>query len=201
LARRLKADSPKGSFLDLATGTGEQLLAAKELWPESTVVGLDFSRPMLELARTKIDKLRLAPPAPVLVEADALEAPFEDAAFDSVSISFGLRNILDRKELYRTVMRILKPLGRFLVLELYFDSRQPLACLQRLYLEHITPLLASALFWSQRKEYIYLSRTVLAFPHPALIADEMKQAGFIGLDLRTFTFGTAMLVWGHKPLS
>jgi demethylmenaquinone methyltransferase/2-methoxy-6-polyprenyl-1,4-benzoquinol methylase len=202
LARRLKADNPDDArFLDLATGTGDQLLINKQNWPKASLTGLDFSKSMLEAAKVKIDKFsrRLSAPLPVLVEADALQAPFDEGSFDSVSISFGLRNIADRMALYKKVLKILKPGGRFLVLDLYFDDRQPLSSLYLYHLKHLTPFLAGALFWDHRQDYKYLTSSILAFPHPAIIADEMKQAGFTGLDLLSFSFGTTMLVWGHKP--
>jgi demethylmenaquinone methyltransferase/2-methoxy-6-polyprenyl-1,4-benzoquinol methylase len=200
LAQRLKAESPQAHFLDLATGTGDQLFAIKQLWPQACVTGLDFSKPMLDIAQNKLQKNCLTEPFPELVEADATKLTFTESSFDSVSIAFGLRNITDRQALYRSVLKVLKPGGRFLVLELFFDKRHPLAFLYRLHLKFLTPFLASVLFHSNWESYLYLARTVLAFPHPALIADEIKQAGFTDLDLTFFTFRTVMLVWGHKPL-
>jgi ubiquinone/menaquinone biosynthesis C-methylase UbiE len=56
------------------------------------------------------------------------------------------------------------------------------------------------LFKSQLKAYTYLSRSILKFPHPAIIVDELLEAGFKGVDYETYTFGSTMIVWGQKPL-
>jgi demethylmenaquinone methyltransferase/2-methoxy-6-polyprenyl-1,4-benzoquinol methylase len=199
LARRLVARDYPGSFLDLATGSGDQLLASREFWPHAELTGLDFSETMLDIAGKKLKKRGLEGEADLIL-GDVREPPFESELFDSVSISFGLRNIAERDSLYREAFRVLKPGGRFLVLELFFDPRSLVAPLHRLHLEIVTPWLARRLFKSQKKAYAYLSRSIMAFPHPAVIADELKAAGFKGVEYRTYTFGSAMLVWGQKPL-
>jgi demethylmenaquinone methyltransferase/2-methoxy-6-polyprenyl-1,4-benzoquinol methylase len=198
LARRLMFQEHPGSFLDLATGSGDQLLAIKKKWPYAELSGVDFSQAMLDLARKKFKK-KPGPP-PQLVLGDALAAPFADNSFDSVSISFGLRNILDRQALYAEALRLLKPGGRFLILELFFDWRNFLAPIHRFYLEYITPWMAERFFRSQAQAYRYLSDSVLKFPHPAVIADELETAGFKGPDYQTYTFDSAMLVYAHKVL-
>jgi demethylmenaquinone methyltransferase/2-methoxy-6-polyprenyl-1,4-benzoquinol methylase len=199
LARRLMARDYPGRFLDLATGSADQLLAARRQWPYAELTGLDFSESMLEIARKKIKK-HLPQDDIDLILGDACDPPFEDESFDSVSISFGLRNLAGRKPLYGHVFRILKPGGRLVVLELFFDHRSLAAPAHRFYLDHITPWVAKKLFKSQNRAYTYLSRSILNFPHPAVIADELTEAGFKGADYETYTFGSAMLVWGQKPI-
>jgi demethylmenaquinone methyltransferase/2-methoxy-6-polyprenyl-1,4-benzoquinol methylase len=199
LARRLLAREFPGSFLDLATGSGDQLLAIRARWPHSSLTGLDFSPSMLEVARRKINKAEnLADIA--LVLGDAYATPFPDRSFDSVSISFGLRNLEERPALYREALRLLKPGGRFLVLELFFDSRSWLAPLHRFHLERVTPWLAGRFFYAQGRAYNYLGDSILAFPSPEIIVDELEEAGFKGVERQTYTFQSAMLVWGQKPL-
>ncbi|MDR2340184.1 MAG: ubiquinone/menaquinone biosynthesis methyltransferase [Deltaproteobacteria bacterium] len=199
LARRLMARDFPGRFLDLATGSGDQLLATRSVWPQAELTGLDFSGSMLGIAKEKI--ARHYPQDEVdLILGDACDPPFEDESFDSVSISFGLRNLPKRQGLYEQAFRILKPGGRFLALELFYDDRGPFARFHRLYLEVVTPWIAAWLFKSQNKAYTYLSRSILSFPHPAVIADELQDAGFRGVDFETYTFGSTMLVWGQKPL-
>jgi demethylmenaquinone methyltransferase/2-methoxy-6-polyprenyl-1,4-benzoquinol methylase len=201
LAGRAITISYPGSFLDMATGSGDQLLALRDFWPYSELVGLDFSEAMLNLARRKIEEKLPEEREISLILGDVYKAPFETESFDSVSISFGLRNLPDRPGLYREVLKLLKPGGRFLVLELYFDQRTFWAPIQRFYLQKLTPLIASGLFKDKKKAYSYLSRTVLNFPHPAHILSEMEEAGFKTLEYETFTFQSCMLVWGHKPIS
>jgi demethylmenaquinone methyltransferase/2-methoxy-6-polyprenyl-1,4-benzoquinol methylase len=194
LARRLLVLEPPGSFLDLATGSGDQLIMAHKFFPEASLTGLDFSQPMLDVASIKLAKI----PAK-LVLGDVLEPPLEDNSFDSISMSFGLRNVADRQTLYRQALRLLKPGGRFLVLELFYDPRKLLSPIVGMYTKTISPWIASWLFSAPNDAYKYLGLSVIRFPHPAIIADELANAGFTDLNYRVYTLNVAMLVWGRKP--
>ncbi|MDR1578468.1 MAG: ubiquinone/menaquinone biosynthesis methyltransferase [Deltaproteobacteria bacterium] len=194
LARRLLILDKPGHFLDLATGTGDQLLAAHKCWPHAHLTGLDFSQPMLDLASPKLRGVPVN-----LVFGDVLKPPFEDNLFDSISISFGLRNLADRKELCQQAFRLLKPGGRFLILEMFFEPRAFMAPITSFILKKATPWLANRLFHAPQDAYKYLGLSILRFPHPSIILDEMEKVGFKELGYRTYTFDIAMLVWGHKP--
>jgi demethylmenaquinone methyltransferase/2-methoxy-6-polyprenyl-1,4-benzoquinol methylase len=200
LARRLVAREYPGSFLDLATGSGEQLLAIRAFWPYAELTGLDFSEKMLDVARGKLERNGIREGVSLRL-GDVYRPPFEPSTFDSVSISFGLRNLPDRAALYREAKRLLKPGGRFLVLELFFDSRNLLAPVHRFHLSTVSPWLAGRFFYKQGRAYDYLGQSIMDFPHPAVIMDEMEAAGFKGVEHQTYTFQSAMLVWGHKPLN
>jgi len=197
LARRIKIIDRPGRLLDLAAGTGDQIVAAKHVHPSLEVTGLDLSAGMMELAGPKFR--RLAPPRPKMLLGDALNPPLADNSFDSVSISFGLRNIPAREALYAQVMRLLKPGGRFLVLEMYHDPQYSLAPLIRFYLRHMVPWLGGRLISREQAAYSYLTSSVLAFPRPELLAGELAGAGFISIGHLSYTFRTVMLVWGEKP--
>jgi demethylmenaquinone methyltransferase/2-methoxy-6-polyprenyl-1,4-benzoquinol methylase len=204
LSHRLLVLDQPGTFLDLATGTGDQIISVKKLFPKAKITGIDISEPMLVLAR---EKLRLAletesisNPAPTIVHGDALQPDFPAKTFDSVSISFGLRNIADREPLYRSVLSLLKPGGRFLVLELFLDNRSILAPFHRWHINTIIPFMAERIFRSSTEAYRYLGESVAKFPHPARLLDDLERVGFVTTGYRTYTFNVAMLVWGHKPL-
>jgi demethylmenaquinone methyltransferase/2-methoxy-6-polyprenyl-1,4-benzoquinol methylase len=197
LARRLKIVEPPGRLLDLASGTGDQIVAAKKLWPDLAVTGLDIASDMLALARPKL--AGLPGPGPELVMGNALELPFAEASFDSVSISFGLRNISPRRELYAQVRRVLKPGGRFLILELFHSPHSPWAALTRFYLRHVVPVLGGRILTRSPAAYRYLADSILAFPQPAQLAEELAEAGFTALTGRLYTFDSALLICGEKP--
>ena len=196
LARRLKIVEKPGRLLDLAAGTGDQIVAAKRARPDLSVTGLDLSPDMIELAGPKLD--RLPAPRPEMLVGDALQPPFEDNSFDSVSISFGLRNISARAALYGQARRLLKPGGRFLVLEMYHDRQAFWAPVVNFYLRQVVPFLGGRLISRQREAYRYLSSSILAFPPPQTLIEEMATAGFEKTGFITYTFGTVMLVWGDK---
>ena len=197
LARRMKIIEPPGRLLDLAAGTGDQIVAAKRLWPGLAVTGLDLAPDMLALARPKM--AALSAPAPELVVGDALDLPFAENSFDTVSISFGLRNISRRGELFAQVRRVLKPGGRFLILELSHNPKSPWAALTGFYLRRFVPLVGGRIMTRSGEAYRYLADSILAFPPPARLAGELAEAGFTNLNTRLYTFDSAMLISAEKP--
>jgi demethylmenaquinone methyltransferase/2-methoxy-6-polyprenyl-1,4-benzoquinol methylase len=204
LSRRMIILEGEGQFLDLATGTGDQLITLRERHPRASVTGVDFSGPMLAIARDKTaeQNRRLPPgsPKPRLILGDIVDTGLPDGRFDSVSISFALRSLPNRKPVYREALRVLKPGGRFALLELWHDPRPLWAPLAKLHIETLIPLLAEALFGADPTAYQFLGRSIIAFPDPWRILAELGEAGMVGLGHRTYTFGAVMLAWGQKPL-
>lgn len=96
--------------LDLCCGTGDMTRELARQSPKSEIIGADFSRAMLAVARNKDRDHNY-------LEADALALPFEDAHFDVVTIAFGVRNFEDTPRGIKEIARVLKPSGRLLVLE------------------------------------------------------------------------------------
>lgn len=197
LARRVKIMDSPGRVLDLAAGTGDQIVAIKNIKPEVEMIGLDLSPAMVELADPKFT--RLGGPKPKMMVGNALEMEFEDNSFDSVTISFGLRNITARERLYQQVLRVLKPGGRFLVLEMFHDRQSLLAPLAEFYLKKIIPILGGQIVSREKAAYSYLVTSIMGFPRPEELAQEMGKAGFASLQTKTYTFNTVMLVLAEKP--
>ena len=195
-ARRLKIIDAPGRLLDLAAGTGDQIVSAKKIFPGLEAVGLDLSASMMKLAEPKLAKL--PPPTPQMIVGDALNLPFDNESFDSVSISFGLRNIGARQDLYRQVLRVLKPGGRFVVLEMYHDRQDLFSPIINLYLKRVVPVIGGRIASQEPEAYRYLTSSILAFPQPRQLMEEMAGSGFVELESRSYTFKTVMLVWGHK---
>jgi demethylmenaquinone methyltransferase/2-methoxy-6-polyprenyl-1,4-benzoquinol methylase len=205
LSGRLLVLRSPGLFLDLATGTGDQLLSIKKYRPNSLIIGLDLSKPMLKIAeeklQTAVNKKVIQKPLPTLIQGDAVNYDFPEGSFDSISISFGLRNIADKKALYDSILHHLTPGGRFLILELFTDSRSFLAPFHRWHLKSFIPFMASRIFHCSSEAYSYLGDSILEFPHPENLIDDLLKAGFVDLGYQTYTFGAVMVVWGHKPLN
>jgi len=197
LARRVKALEGPGRLLDLAAGTGDQIVAVKRLRSAMAAVGLDLSPAMIELAAPKFASF--PPPIPEMMVGDALDLPFDENSFDSVSITFGLRNIPARKELFGEVLRVLKPGGRFLVLEAYHDRHSLWAPVVSFYLNRIVPVIGGRIVSREKEAYRYLAASIMAFPCPEDLSAEMSDSGFVDLNSLTYTFNSIMLVWGEKP--
>ncbi|HVD85880.1 MAG TPA: bifunctional demethylmenaquinone methyltransferase/2-methoxy-6-polyprenyl-1,4-benzoquinol methylase UbiE [Solirubrobacterales bacterium] len=166
---------PGDSALDICCGTGDLALElAGRVSPGGHVVGCDFSEPMLDLAREKAAE-RAA--AGLRFEwADALELPYDGERFDAVTVGFGVRNLADVDRGLREMVRVLRPGGRAVILEITQPTRLPLSTFYSLWFDRIVPLLGA--FSSDPEAYSYLPQSVRGFPGPLGLAERMHAAGF-----------------------
>lgn len=175
-------------ILDVACGTGDLSIALFEQ-TDAKVIGIDFCRPMLELARSKTRSI-------TFVEGDALRLPFPDEAFDAVTIGFGLRNLSSVSTGLRELRRILKPNGWAAVLE-FSQPAAGLRSLVAVYYARVLPRLGGWLSGS-RSAYEYLPDSISHFPNQSALADTMRAAGFADVRFENLTGGVAALHIGRR---
>jgi len=187
LAVRELPRSGEARVLDLCSGTGDLAREIVRSRRAGLVVCLDFSHPMLVRASAKLERGTAATRA-VMVEADALRLPFGDGVFDGVTVAFGVRNFADRDAGLREVLRVLRPGGRFVVLEFSKPSGAGFARLYRAYLNRLLPRVGDRVS-GRSGPYGYLARTIGEFPEPALLAAMLRQAGFAAAGFTPLTFG------------
>ena len=170
--------SPGGAALDVCCGTGDLALElARTVSPSGSVVGCDFSEPMLDLAREKVGERESES---VRFEwADALELPYDSERFDAVTVGFGVRNLADLDRGLREMARVLRPGGRLVILEITTPRRPPLSTFYSLWFDRMVPLLGSIA--GDREAYAYLPESVRSFPSPLALAEMMAAAGFDGI--------------------
>ncbi|GBC85537.1 Demethylmenaquinone methyltransferase [bacterium HR11] len=192
MARSLPLDAD-AAVLDVCTGSGDSLLCFRR--PLGLRVGLDFSRPMLTLARHKARRRGVAV---AWVEADALRLPFRADAFDAVTIAFGLRNLTDPLEGLREFFRVLQPGGWLAVLEFTLPRWRPWRWAFSLYLNRVLPVLGGWIT-GHRAPYEYLRQSIQAFPHYEALQAWLTQAGFQPTTLRPLAGGVATLYLARKP--
>jgi demethylmenaquinone methyltransferase/2-methoxy-6-polyprenyl-1,4-benzoquinol methylase len=185
---------PGARVLDLATGTGDVALTLLRRSPGIDVVGLDPSRRMLELARTK---LRGAARRCWLSEGVAEALPFPDRAFDAVTLAFGIRNVPDRERALRDIARVLRPGGRLGILELAEPRSGWVAPLSRFWVRRVVPRVGAML--ASAAEYRYLERSMTAFPAPALFARMLQAAGLEVLAVEPLGLGACTLFVAERP--
>ena len=194
VARSLQSSLVEGArVLDVACGTGDLSLVLAEAGA-GRVVGLDFCRPMLEIARGKAEAESRAVP---FVEGDALRLPFADGTFDVVTIAFGLRNLAGVFEGLKELRRILRPGGRVAVLEFSSPVVPGFRALFRLYFTRVLPRVGGLVSGS-RGAYEYLPDSVSRFPDQKRLAELMREAGFEGVGYRNLTGGIAALHTGAR---
>lgn len=185
--------------LDLATGSGDVAFAlSRALPPGTSIIGMDFCRPMLDEAERK--KARTGTHRDVTFrEGDALSIPLDDASIDAVTISFGLRNLADRPAGLREMHRVLRPEGRLFVLE-FSQPRGWIQPLYYAYLRHVLPRIAGRVT-GDRDAYDYLCGSIESFPSHQAVTHELRSAGFDEVRAMRLSQGIAALHEGRKPVS
>jgi demethylmenaquinone methyltransferase/2-methoxy-6-polyprenyl-1,4-benzoquinol methylase len=177
--------------VDLCCGTGD-LAFELERHSAGKVLGTDFCRTMLALARTK------APRSSVMfIEADTLTLPFPDASLDAAAIAFGFRNLSSYAKGLQEVRRVLKPHGTLAILE-FSEVRWPFfGPLFRFYFRHILPKIGTW-FSGVTGPYQYLHESVSKFPGQEALSRLLRAEGFHNVRYVNFTGGVAALHLAEK---
>ncbi|MGI8602029.1 MAG: ubiquinone/menaquinone biosynthesis methyltransferase [Verrucomicrobiales bacterium] len=182
-AAQLAAACAPRIVLDVATGSGDLAAAVGRACPKATVIGVDFSVPMLRRAR----KRGLAE----LVVADALQMPFADGTFDVVTVGFGLRNMANYSLAVREMSRVLKLGGRLILLDFSLPRgfwRRP----YQFYLHRLMPRLAG-LLTGKSTAYEYLGGSIESFPSDQAMTRLLEENGFAAARHFVLTGGIAAL--------
>jgi demethylmenaquinone methyltransferase/2-methoxy-6-polyprenyl-1,4-benzoquinol methylase len=191
-AAELARIGPGSRVLDVATGTGDLALElARRVGPSGEVIGSDFAEGMLDRARAKANGVKAAA-RPRFEWGDALALPYEEDSFDAATVGFGARNFDDLGRGLSEMVRVVRPGGRVVVLEITTPLRPPLSLFYRLWFDRLVPALgrlagriASRRSPSEPAEgevtisdaYTYLPNSVKRFPGPQALAAELEQAG------------------------
>jgi demethylmenaquinone methyltransferase / 2-methoxy-6-polyprenyl-1,4-benzoquinol methylase len=174
--------------LDLAAGTG----TSSEPFVErgTTVVPCDFSLGMLQVGKR-------ARPGLAFTAGDATRLPFADDAFDAVTISFGLRNIVDPLAGLREMLRVTRPGGRLVVCEFSHPTNGAFRTVYLEYLMKALPAIARAVS-SSPDAYVYLAESIRAWPDQRGLADLVAEAGWRAPEWRNLSGGIVAL---HRATS
>jgi demethylmenaquinone methyltransferase/2-methoxy-6-polyprenyl-1,4-benzoquinol methylase len=182
---------PHGTYLDLCAGTLDlAAMLAGQPGFSGRVLGADFVVPMLQMGRRKHERVRP-------IAADALQLPFADAAFHGCCIGFGVRNFADLDAGLAETLRVLQPGARLVILEFTTPPRQPLRSIYLFYLLRLLPLIGR-LVSKHRDAYSYLPASVLAFPDPDKLANQLERLGCREVDYSLLLGGIAAIHVGTK---
>ncbi|MBA2495026.1 MAG: bifunctional demethylmenaquinone methyltransferase/2-methoxy-6-polyprenyl-1,4-benzoquinol methylase UbiE [Acidobacteriota bacterium] len=179
--------------LDVACGTGDLALELQKN-AQAKIIGTDFCRPMLAIAKEKNAVENLAIP---YLEADGMNLSFADETFDAVTIAFGLRNFSNWQDGLRELHRVLKVGGKLVILEFSAPIVPGFRQLFQFYFTKILPKIGGVVSGS-RGAYEYLSESVARFPDQKGLLKMMLETGFSDVEYKNLTGGIAAIHLGVR---
>lgn len=183
-------------ILDIATGTGDVALEIATQTDESVkIYGIDFCVEMIELAKIKASQSPYAGRLDFSV-APCEAIPFPDNTFDSITIAFGIRNVVDRLQGLREMFRVLRPGGRVVILEFSTPILPVVRQFYLFYFNKILPLVGG--IFSRFSAYRYLPDSVMEFPSRDEFKSMMSTAGFSSPMHKDLSLGIATVYMGEK---
>ena len=194
---RLAKPRPGERALDLCCGTGDvTFLLARA---GTVASGLDFSAPMLAVAQERLASHAASSVAPLprFLRADAQLLPFQDASFDIVTISYGLRNLPSLEQGLKEMQRVARPGGRLLIL----DFGKPDCALWRgVYLAYLRAFVPwfGRLFCSDDQAYAYILESLLRYPAQHGVEARMRQLNFSNVRTANLLGGIMSISLGEK---
>jgi demethylmenaquinone methyltransferase / 2-methoxy-6-polyprenyl-1,4-benzoquinol methylase len=180
---------PGDKVLDVAAGTAVSTVELTE--SGAWCVACDFSVGMLSAGAAR-DVPKVA--------GDATRLPFADDTFDAVTISFGLRNVVDHEAGLREMARVTRPGGRLVVCEFSTPTNGVFATVYKEYLMQALPRIATAVS-SNPDAYVYLAESIRAWPDQAQLAQRISTSGWSAVRWRNLTGGIVALHAASKPTS
>ncbi|MEI7024554.1 demethylmenaquinone methyltransferase [Paenibacillus sp. y28] len=187
---------PGSTALDVCCGTCDWAISMGQASKTGRVVGLDFSRNMLDFGQYKIDKLGMETQLE-LIQGNAMQLPFEDNTFDYATIGFALRNVPDIEQVLSEMQRVVKPGGLVVSLELSKPTWQPFKSLYYFYFNHILPLVGR-LMAKRYEQYKWLPQSLVNFPDHKQLAEIFRRTGLAEVEAYPLTGGIAALHIGKK---
>jgi len=196
-AAKLTASDISGDVLDIASGTGDFAFNLLKYPNIETVVGLDFSPNMLDVAVEKSSKLGFENEFVVAV-GDAHSLPFSDESFAGATIGFGVRNFADLPKALADIVRVTKRGGRVTILEIVIPKGKLSATIFISYFKWITPKMGR-LFAGDSEAYKYLPESVESFMSSDQLTEHLEKAGLINVSVQTKGFGSIAIISGERP--
>ena len=179
--------------LDVATGTADFAIAvSRKAAPGSHVIGIDLSEGMLEVGKAKCKDLPID-----LEPGDAENLLFQDGTFDRVCVAFGVRNFENLMQGLKEMLRVLKPGGKLIILELSYPKNRFIFSLYKFYSLKILPKIGAGMT-GNTGAFTYLPDSILKFPLPEKFIPMLQEAGYATVRARQFMFGVCRMYIAEK---
>ena len=196
---RLSGAQPGRTALDVCCGTGDLAFALARAGAE--VVGLDFSEPMLEVARQRGKGGSTASVGRVqFVVGDAMKIPFPDASFDITTVGYGLRNLSDWRAGLAEMKRVTRPGGSLLVLDFGKPDNPVWRGIYFAYLRFAVPMWGRV-FSRDAEAYAYILESLHPYPAQRGVERQMRELGCASIQIINLLGGVMSINVGRQPLS
>lgn len=189
---------PGMTAIDVCCGTCDWTISMAER-SGGHIVGLDFSQNMLDYGKRKFEHLPIHDQID-LIHGNAMDLPFDNNKFDAATIGFALRNVPDLKQVLQEMLRVVKPGGMVVSLELSKPTWPLFKQLYYLYFQRLLPLIGK-LMADRYEQYRWLPESLISFPDYKQLAKIMEDCGMERVEVYPLTGGIAALHIGYKPLT
>lgn len=184
--------------LDLCTGTADLAIASATSAPgAAAVVGVDFAGQMLRLGQQKLAQRGLRQRIR-LVQGDAMSIPLAAESVDAATVAFGIRNVEDPERAFADVFRVLRPGGRFAILEFGIPRGPGVRQAYLAYFRHVVPRVG-AIVSGHASAYAYLPASVDAFLEAERVMASLRTTGFSRVRADSLSLGIVYLYSAWKP--
>lgn len=193
---KLAAAAPWTRALDLCCGTGDVAFALAKKGCD--VTGLDFSEPMLGVARRRAEAAEATSPAPKFLRGDAQDLPLPDGSFDIVTVSYGLRNLASWERGLEEMWRVAGHGGRLLVLDFGKPDNRLWRWLYFAYLRFFVPVFGR-IFCGDSQTHAYILESLKHYPAQLGVAAKMRALGCHDVRIVPLLGGVMTINYGVKP--
>lgn len=193
---KLAVVQPGSCALDVCCGTGD--IAQRLSLAGAKVTGLDFSAPMLEVARHRNARSATTVSSPEFIQGDAMKLPFDANTFETVTVGYGLRNLSSWETGITEMLRVAKPGGRLLVLDFGKPDNAVWRALYFTYLRLCVPVLG-LVFCRNAAAYAYILESLKHYPAQNGVAAKMRDMGLANVRIVNFLGGVMSINRGEKP--
>lgn len=183
--------------LDVAGGTGDVSRWVAKTFHPAHIECTDLVPEMLEVARAHQIRGDFDDVAVDFAVADAQDLPYADNSFDVVTMAYGIRNMPERQRALAEMHRVLRPGGALVCLEFSTPPNPLWRGLYHFYLRHLIPFWGG-LVCGDRSGFVYLARSIRAFPDQKGLAALMEEAGFHDVTWKNYSGGIAAVHVAHK---
>lgn len=190
------SDIAPRTILDIATGTGDLAIEAYDILKPDSILGIDISEGMMQVARQKVAKAGLTENIS-FEKQDCMALDIADNTFDAAIVAFGVRNFENLDKGLQEILRVLKPNGKLMILELStpnaFPMRQGYWLYSRLFIPTVGRLISK-----DKTAYSYLPKSIEAFIQGKEMVNTLTKNGFREARYKTYTFGVCSMYLGTK---